>query len=365
MSEKNLPPTEKRLRDARAEGNVARSEVLAGLAVSVLATEATFACADVGLEHWLAMQETIFARLAAPDRLDTWPSIVGTYARAVGLALAIVASAAVTGNLLAMWACGGIALAPKALKPSLKRLNAARNIKALFSAKNVMAVALAIGAAVMLGATAAWQLRDRLHLVNAMIAWQSLSFDLRASIATLHAFVRTLFIALIVPAAVSAITAKRQHLRDLRMSHRELKDELKQTNGNPTARARQRASLTESVMAPPTRAARGNRALVTNPEHIAVLLHYTGDTSVPPIVIDKATDEHAVRMTDDALLERVPVFRFRRLARHLYRHSELQAAIPAECYRAVAVVYRIVEEIEGLDERPSVPIDIDDVIFDP
>ena len=94
------------------------------------------------------------------------------------------------------------------------------------------------------------------------------------------------------------------------------------------------------------------------------MLLYGGDESQPPMVIDKAIDADAMRMTNDALFERVVVFRFRQLARHLYRHGQLQAAIPPECYRAVAIVYRIVEEIEALSERPNTPIEIDDIAFE-
>jgi len=113
-----------------------------------------------------------------------------------------------------------------------------------------------------------------------------------------------------------------------------------------------------------TRVRGGKRALVTNPEHIAVMLDYAADASQAPIVIGKATDDGALSLTNSALLERIPVFRCRALARHLFQHGELHVAIPPDCYRAVAIVYRIVDELEHLEERPNVPIEIDDVVFD-
>lgn len=364
MNDKPLPPTEKRLRDARAEGNVPRSEVLAGLAVAALASEAAFACIDTGIEHWLALQHAALAQLPSTDRTSACTRLVEQAVVFIATGTGLVAAVAVVASVVAAWACGGLFFAPKALKPSLKRLNAVRHVKGLFSVKNFAAVALALSTAVLVTAVAAWRWRDSLPAIGVMVDLQSVAFDRYASVALLHTFVRTMLAALIVPAALSALVAKVQHRRALRMSHRDLKDEVKQTNGDPAMRAHQRASMSGSLAVPPVRGTSGRKALITNPEHVSVLLHYTGDETQAPIVIGKALDEEALRMTNSALMDRVLVFRFRRLARHLYRHAALQDPIPPDCYRAVAIVYRIVEEMEALDERPNAPIEIDDIAFD-
>lgn len=365
MSDKPLPPTEKRLRDARAEGNVARSEVFAGFLVAAFGTEVLFALVDLGIGQWLALQETAIADLNADGGIAACLRLIPYCVGLIGAVVGLLTLVAVISAVLAAWSCGSLSLTPKAIKPSLARLDAAKHVKALFGAKNLTAVALALGTACVVGMAAYGLLRERLVLVDVMIEWQSLAFDLEAGLSTLHTFVRVLLAALFVPAVVSVFIAKRQHRRALRMTHREFKDELKQTMGDPSTRARLRASFAQAVLAtPPVRPARGRRVLIMNPEHVAVLLQYGGDASVPPIVIGKALDDDAVRMLNDALLEQIVVFRFRRLARHLGRHAELQAAIPADCYRAVAIVYRIVEDVEALGERPNTPIDIDDDAFE-
>ena len=364
MSDKPLPPTDKRLRDARAEGNVARSEVLCGLAVSALTTEVVFGCFDAALEHWLALQALVFGQMESTDRVAASLHVGSHAIRFIGLALAPVVAVAVIASIIAARATGAVGFAPKAMRPSLKRLNAVRHFKTLLGANNLSAIGLALLAAVIVGATAYWQSIDRLPIVEAMIGWQSLAFDREASGPTLHRFVRMVLAALLLPAWLSVMLARRRHRTGLRMSPRELKDELRQTSGDPLVRAHLRARFAETATAPPARAARGKRALVTNPEHIAVLLDYSGDASAPPIVIGKAIDDEAHHLMDSALLERIPVFRFRPLARYLYRHGELHAAIPSDCFRAVAILYRIVEEIEQLDERPNEPIEIDDIVFD-
>lgn len=364
MSDKPLPPTDKRLRDARAEGSVARSEILAGLAATALATEVAFACVDIGAGHWFALTDAALAPSIAADRVGASRRLIGQAALLVAALSGVVASAAVVASVVAAWLGGGLSFAPQALKPSFKRLNAVRHVKGLLGAKHLLAVSIAMTTAGIVGSVAAWQLRDRLPAIGVMIDWQSVTLDRSMAIALLHTFARTLFVALIVPAALSAFIAKVQHRRGLRMSPRELKDEIKQTSGDPAMRAHQRASLHETMAVPPVRHERGRKALITNPEHVSVLLHYTGDACETPVVIGKALGEEALQMTHSALLDRVLVFRFRRLARHLYRHAMLQGPIPPDCYRAVAIVYRIVEELESLDERPNVPIEIDDVAFD-
>jgi len=364
MTDKPLPPTEKRLRDARAEGNVARSEVFSGLAVAALASEAAFACIDTGIARWLALQHAALAQLTSADRFSACMRLIDQALAFIAALAGFVAAAAVLASIIAAWALGGLSFAPKALKPSLKRLNAVGHVRGFFSVKNFVGIALAISTAGIATAVAAWRWRDDLSAVSVMIDRQSLAFDGYASVALLHAFVRTVLAALILPAILSALVAKAQHRRALRMSHRDLKDEVKQTNGDPAMRAHQRASFSETLAVPPVRNVGGRKALITNPEHVSVLLHYSGDETHAPIVVGKALDDEALRMTNSALIERVLVFRFRRLARHLYRHTSLHGPIPPDCYRAVAIVYRIVEEMDALDERPNVPIEIDDIAFD-
>lgn len=368
MTEKSLPPTPKRLHDARADGNVARSDALTGFAVALVATEVGFLCMDAGIDRWFELQDAAARQVQAPDRISAFTHLLRHAVYFGAISLAPIAAVCLIATIAAAWAISGLSFAPKTIRPSLKRLNAARRIKELFSVKQFTAVGLALAAAVIVAAVSYWRLREALPVVLAMTAWQSPGFDRQAGVASLHLFVRTLFAALLAPALIAAVVAVRQHRKGLRMSHRELRDELKQTSGDPLIRAHQRARSIEAAAAArspsqgPKRA--GKRALVTNPEHIAVLLDYGGDDDAPPIVIDKAIDDDAMHMANSVLLERIPVFRFRRLARHLYRHGELQAAIPPDCYRAVAIIYRIVEEIEQLDERPSIPIEIDDIVFE-
>jgi flagellar biosynthesis protein FlhB len=371
MSDKPLPPTDKRLRDARDGGNFARSEMLTGLAVSLLAIEVIFVWADAGIERWILLHNAALAQVGSHDRIETGLTLVGRYVGWMAAASGTVCAVAIAATILSAWVCGGLSFTPKAIGPSLKRLNAARHFKEIFGRRNLKTVMLAVATACVASTVAYWKLRAGLPVINAMIDWQSLTFDREGGIAAAHTVIRIVLAALLPPAVLSAVLAKQQLRHGQRMSHRELKDELKQTSGDPSVRARQRMSSNETVAAPPRHPAtggnssNGKRALIVNPQHFAILLDDKGDTSAPPILVAKGTEDDTMQMTNSALLERVVVFRFRSLARYLYRHGELQLAIPPDCYRAVAIVYRIVEEMESLDDRPNVPIEIDDDAFSP
>jgi flagellar biosynthesis protein FlhB len=367
MSDKPLPPSEKRLRDARADGNVPRSDALISLLVLALGTEVAFACLDAGMEALLGLQHAVLngiAELHTQAPLDTAMRLAWAYGRFLAGALAVIVTATAIAAIVGSFACGGINFAPKAIKPSLKRFNAVNHFKNIFSAKNLTTMAMTVATVVCLGVVATLFFAHRVPVLSAMIQWQSLELDWRAGIATLHALVRMLLATLVVPVAISVLLEKAQHLRKLGMSHQEMKDELKQTMGDPLVRARQRAALYEAALAPPLPRSAAGCALVTNPEHFAVLLYYDGDIRSAPIVVAKGVDDSAWQMIETARIDDIPVFRFRKLARHLHRHGDTHAMIPPECYRAVAIVYRLVEELQTLGKRPDEPIDIDDVFFD-
>ena len=110
MSDKPLPPTDKRVRDAAADGNVARSDVWAGFVGCLLATEAAFAMIDAGIDRWLALQAAVFAALAEAEAdlfqvgLRLLPDCVGAIVVIIGSFTAVALGAAV----LAAWAGGGL-----------------------------------------------------------------------------------------------------------------------------------------------------------------------------------------------------------------------------------------------------------------
>ena len=253
------------------------------------------------------------------------------------------------------------------LAPSLERLAPMRHLRQLVCARHLTALAISVISAAALGIAGTLALADRMPLVPALLARQSLEANWEAGVDTARFLIRVLLAALAAPALASVVLAKHYHRRGLRMSHHDTRQELKQTTGDPQIRARLRSALVEALQAPsgPTLGdPRPGHALVTNPEHIAVMLHYDGKAQSVPVVVAKGVDEAARQIIDAARLTDIPVFHFRKLARRLYVDVHVEATIPADCYRAVAVVYRLVDELGALDARATEPIEIDDLFFD-
>lgn len=367
MSDKPLPASEKRLRDARANGNVARSEPLAALFVLAASTELVFRGLDAACEAWLRIAILALDASAAARPLASATALAAACARFMAGVLACIGATAFTAAACGAWVAGSLHFAPKVLTPSLKHLAPVAHFRQLVSARNITALAISFISAASLGITGAVALADRMPLVPALLAGQSLEANWQAGVDTAHFLIRVLLATLAAPALASLWLGRHHHRRGLRMSHREAKEELKQTTGDPQIRARLRSALVEALLAPsgPTLGVpRSGRALVTNPEHIAVMLHYDGKAQSVPIVVAKAADDAARQLIDAARLTDIPVFHFRKLARRLHADVHLEAAIPADCYRAVAVVYRLVDELGALDARCTEPIEIDDLFFE-
>jgi flagellar biosynthesis protein FlhB len=368
VNEKPLPPSEKRLRDAREKGDAPRSEPLIAWLVLAFCIEVVFACFDSACRGLLEIMQSTLTELGEPLVLTGLARSAWLGARFLASALAIVAATAALAAIVGARACASLQFAPKALAPSLKRLHPLNHIKQMFSTKHLTSIAIALATALLIGLVGYAALVHRLPLFAAMLRWQSVEHGWVAGVDTLHSLLRLLLAVLIAPAIVSKLAAKGLHLRKLRMSHREAREELKQTTGDPLVRARQRAALYETASAPPgsnvTAGFTAGCALVTNPEHLAVMLYYEGDERSAPVILDKGADEAAWRLADAAQSHSVPVFRFRKLARRLYEHGETNSIIPPDCYRAVAIVYRLVEEIQTLGACPVDPVDIDDAFFD-
>jgi flagellar biosynthetic protein FlhB len=141
-----------------------------------------------------------------------------------------------------------------------------------------------------------------------------------------------------------------QHARRLRMSKQEVRDEHKESEGNPHMKQRirqlARARAKRRMMASVRRAA----VVVTNPEHYAVALAYERGSKAAPKVVAKGADEMAARIREEARLHYIPMVANPPLARALYR-IELDAEIPVEHFKAVAEVVAYVWRLRGRAAR--------------
>ena len=338
-------PTEKRLRDAREKGDVPRSRELANLAVLGMTALAMLAMASsIGraAQGWLRG-----ALSFEPGLLGNPDQLAGHFARLLaGLMVPFlpVLGVALVACLVSPAVMGGLRWANKSLQPDFKRLNPASGLKRIYGKegfaellRSLLRVVLVagVGALVISGAMSKLLAIPRMSLEGAI----GTGLDVAAM--TLVSIVGSLALL----AAIDVPWQKFQHRSKLKMTKQEVRDELKQTEGNPELKARMRQVARQMSQRRMMEAVPTADVVVMNPTHYAVALKYDSGTMRAPRVVAKGVDEMALRIRELATSHRVAVVEAPPLARALYRQAQVDQEIPVKLYAAVAQVLSYVYQL--------------------
>ena len=359
--EKTEQPTQKRLDDARKKGQVARSREVD----SALVLLATFAVFRFGGGYMWSSAESLFVDTYADldrDPLTTeLTSVLGADLVGRGLLLlfpllvAIVALALLGG----IAQTGGPLFSVQALKPQGSRLNPLQGAKRIFASKQALAnLAKSLAKFAVLGGVAGlvlWLRRDELYSLG-LTAGLLPSLGVLVDLSFQLLLVVTLVVALM--AAADYMFQRYDFSTQMRMSRQDVKDELRQTEGDPHVKAelaRLRRSLLSRVMQTVPEA----DVVLVNPTHYAVALRYDPASSNAPVVLAKGARLIAQRIREVAEENGVPVIRNAPLTRALYSAAEVGREIPAELYEAVAEILAFVYRLRaGQVTWAEAPVDL-------
>ncbi|MFT8246732.1 flagellar biosynthesis protein FlhB [Roseomonas sp. BN140053] len=331
-------PTPRRLERAREEGQVPLSREAVGFAVLLLgATGAMLALPGAGLELMRALRGMLGRAHELTPR-EAW----GLAGPAL-LALLPVAGAVIAGAVASTLLQTGGMFSSKGLVPQLSRLSPLTGLKRILG---VQGAAELLRALLKLGVVAAalWYAVDDPALLRR--ALQMPAGALLESCARQAVRLVTAVLAALAAIALADLAWVRfSHLRKLRMSRHDLKEEHKESDGDPHVKARQKqlrqqASRRRMMAAVPKAA-----VVITNPTHFAVALAYESGASAPRIVA-KGADAMAARIREAARDAGVPLVANPPLARALFR-LELDTEIPPEHYAAVAEIIAFVWRRRG------------------
>jgi flagellar biosynthetic protein FlhB len=361
--ERNLPPTAKRLADARKEGQVARSRDLAHLlvlgagAALLIGLASPLAGAGVGLVASGLRFDA--ATLADPSRL------VGRLADLAGsglLALAPILVLMVVAAVAAPLAVGGWLFVPSQAAPKASRLDPLAGFKRMLSLRALVELFKVMLLAGLLGAVGFAYI---VHQIDALagLAHESLPVSL-AHFGKLLAVALGLLVAVLaVSAAIDVPFQLFEHHKKLKMTLEEVRRENKETEGDPHLKARIRKMQLELARRRMMAAVPTADVVVTNPTHYAVALRYADGRSRAPVVVAKGADSVAERIREIARSHGVPRLEAPPLARALHRHVEIGDEIPAALYTAVAQVLAYVFQLKafaaGRAPRPVEPTAIE------
>ena len=345
--DRNLPASQRKLDKARAEGQVARSRDLghfAAIAAGSALLVAAAPLAAVALKNALAaalqfdrgqamVEGAMVGRLA--EGATTWAMAAVPF----GLAMMLIAVAASI-------AMGGWTWTAKPLGPKFETLNPLTGIGRVFSKAQLIDALKASLLALLLATIGALWLSRHVDAFSGVLA-MSLPAAIPAATGAMASGLALILLALAVCAAIDVPLQKYQHAERLKMSHQELKQEHKESEGNSEVKGKVRARMREMTKRRMIAAVPKADLVVMNPTHYAVALKYDDKVMGAPRVVAKGADLLALRIRDVAKDSQVPVLEAPVLARALYAHAELDREIPAALFAAVAQVLAYVYQLRA------------------
>ncbi|MEM9595538.1 MAG: EscU/YscU/HrcU family type III secretion system export apparatus switch protein [Acidobacteriota bacterium] len=336
MAEKTEEPTPKKLEEAREKGNVAQSRDLSSVAVYVAGVALIGVVAGRTASAFTGLWRDAVTSVARGDALlEVTPGFLARAQEEVLLAVAPLLAAAALAGLGAGFGQVGLVISAEPMKPDLKKLNPLSKLKQWFGAKGLVEVAksmIKIGAVLGVGYLA---VRARLpELLRLPLAGPTAVAAVTPSI--LRPFLWAV-------AGISAVLAigdflfqRWQWKKGLRMSKDDVKQEYKNSEGDPEVKG-QRKAIHQEMLHDVGQAVKGSAAVVVNPTHVAVAVEYEQGGDSAPRVVAKGREGLARQIKELAKRHRVPVVRNVPLARALVE-VERGDQVPAELYEAVAEV---------------------------
>ena len=345
--EKTEPASPRRLEKAREEGQVPQSRELMAFLVMAAGAGGLWALSGwfVRRGEEVMRMGLVFDRQDAFDRNAIGLNLMTMGMEAVGT-LAPFFLATLAAALLTPFLLGGFVFSPKALALKLDRLDPLKGVKRMFSWQSIAEMVKGVLKALLLGGIVFWVVLNERDNLFALLG-QSLDTALPSfGKMILYAFIG--FVAgLAVVALIDVPFQLWRYYAGLRMTREELRQEMKELEGDPQLKARIRSQQREIARRRMMSEVPKADVVVTNPTHFAVALKYDNAKMGAPVVVAKGMNLVAQKIKDLAGENQVPVLELPSLARALHRHVEIGASIPAALYTAVAEVMAYIYQLNA------------------
>ncbi|WP_299391274.1 flagellar biosynthesis protein FlhB [Pelagibius sp.] len=337
-SQKTEEPTSKRLSDAREKGQVARSQevshwfMILALAIVVgLFSEPMIA--DIGglmrpyLEqpHRLSLDTGMLQEVLSGTAIDIMK------VSAIPLAIILLA------GLLAGTIQNGVIVTAEQIKPKLSNIGFKRGFKKMFSSRALTDFAKGLLKLAIVSTVVAIMVWPDRNLVLDMPTMEVQDLLIIVRFEAVKVVIGVLSVMTIV-ALIDVLYQRYQHHKELRMTKQQVKDEHKQTEGDPMIKGRLRQIRAERARKRMMAAVPEADVVVTNPTHFAVALKYDQATMEAPKVLAKGADNIALKIREVAEENDIPIVENPPVARALHASVEVDQEIPPEHYKAVAEI---------------------------
>ena len=359
--EKTEEPSQRKIDKHKEDGKVLSSKemfVFTGIAGALLLLYAFSFAFKPLLFEW----GNLFV-FTGNDKLDDLPTTKSLDALFFILKISLYVGVPMLVVVLAtQFAVGGINFAPKALNFKSNRINPLSGLKRMFSLKSLVELGKALLKVGLLFASAIGVIYYLLPQIL-RITDGNLKTGLELTQSSFPLLIGALLICLLIIAAIDYFYQRYEHIKSLRMTKQEVKDEYKQTEGSPEVRAKIRRLQMESA----TKSAKQQEALenmgeataiITNPTHFAVALKYEVGQLGAPKIIAMGKGLIAKRIIDIGTEKNITSFRSPLLARALFFTGEIGEEISEKLYNAVAVALAYVYKLDRGEDIETPDIDV-------
>jgi len=352
--EKTFDPTAHRRQEARDQGQVAYSQDLGSAVLLLVAGFLFLLMGGQIVEFSIGLMRRDLGSVATltPDpgkMMLHWHAIMKGLAAILFPMLGYLVLAAVVSNIAQV----GFLFLPDRLSPDFSRISPVQGLKRIFSLTGTARLGFGLFKIIVITAVAGvviWSRRDDVLRASAMDVLQLGRFLADISLKT----VLWTALALVVLALLDYGLQRWKHEQDLKMTHQEVREEMKELQGDPQIVARRRQIQRQMVLNRISSSVPKADVIVTNPTELAVAIQYDPLEMAAPVVVAKGAGVLAQRIRRLGLEHSIPIVERKPLAQLLYRDVDVGKPVPTEAYAAVAEVLAYVYQLKG-KKMPAPP----------
>ena len=346
--EKSEDPTDKRRADARQKGNVAKSTDMNAAAMMLAASSGLL---FLGPKIGQTMIKLVQGYLSGPALLQLDSNGVVQDFRDIATLIAggllpfvlLMFTAALAINLAQI----GFLFTTEPLQLKWERLNPLSGAKRIASITSVVKLSVSIGKIIIFASIVVWFIYSHLPAFAGLLDTDPITIFGYASWLTVQLAFQ-LSLALFAIAILDFSFQKWKHEQDLKMSKQEIRDEMKNMDGDPMIKHQRREAHRKIAEARELNAVQDADVVINNPTHISVALRYNPEKDPAPIVVAKGAEEIAFRIREIARENNIPMIERKPLARMLYKDVKVGQSIPPDLYETfieiMAYVYRLTDK---------------------
>lgn len=346
-SQKTEDPTPKKLEEARRKGQVAISREINNWVMILAGTVVVLALGPGMMQDIALLLRTYFAQVhTLPEAPGGLQFLVVEAFKEILVILALPLLFLLMAAFLGPYLQVGPLFAPEIIKMDLSKISLFKGFQRLFSMKSVMEFVKGLLKLAIVSVVGFLILQPFYQSVDHLVGLPVIAATDEIKSLTTRLLIGILVV-LFVIAMIDLVYQRYEHMKKMRMSKQEIKDEYRQSEGDPHVKAKLRQLRQERARARMMQAVPTADVVITNPTHYSVALKYDPEEHDAPIVVAKGVDDLALRIRETAREHDVIVLPNPPLARVLFDTVDVDAMVPPEQYKAVAEIISYVFKLKG------------------